>query len=131
MGLFEPIVLFSAVVGVVTLDGAPMADVEVERRYRWSWTDAEGSEVVRTDEQGKFAFPVITGSSFTARWFPHEPVVTQVIVVHHEGEEFEAWRYTKHNYHPNGELHRSLDFICDLAMEAEFRGEYYGICELS
>ena len=59
---------------------------------------AEGRPVV----EGRFYFPAIMGSSFWAGVLPHEPVITQAIVIRRENEEYEAWRFSKHNYREDG-----------------------------
>ncbi|MAE72407.1 MAG: hypothetical protein CME06_18295 [Gemmatimonadetes bacterium] len=60
---------------------------------------------------------------------PHEPVITQAILIGFDGRQHEAWRFTKHNYSAEGELQRPIKLVCDLDAEPEFQGEVYGICE--
>ena len=132
MALFEKMVLFSEVSGVVTNHGQPVAGAEVERVYNWGWKDVTKKERTTTDGEGRFAFPEATGSTIAGSILPHEPVITQSILIRHEGVEFEAWDYEKHNYTRNGELGgRALNLICELSTEPSFKDPYYGICTLA
>lgn len=138
MAFARTLTLFSEVSGVVVRDGQPVPGAEVERRYIWHWKDQTGSDKAVTDANGQFRFPAVTGSSFFGALIPHEPVVQQTIVIRSGGSEFQAWKYTKHNYDADGEFpgHR-LRLRCDLAHESSYhliddkaKLGYQGLCTL-
>ena len=78
-----------------------------------------------------------TGSTFFGSLIPHEPVVQQTIVIRSGGTEYQAWKFTKHNYDANGEAGRALKLRCELGAKNEFhlldaraKTGYQGICTL-
>lgn len=131
MAFSKNLYLFSDVQGVVLNKGVPVPDTEVERIYNWGWKDVTGQEKTMTDAQGRFHFDPVVQSSFWASILPHEPVVTQKILIRQGGTEYKAWMFTKHNYEENGELSgKSIRLSCDLASEASAKGDVFGICEM-
>ncbi|RZI58285.1 MAG: hypothetical protein EOP37_16500 [Rubrivivax sp.] len=123
--------LFSEVNGVVLLDGRPVEGVEVEQKYNWHWGEKKASRTTRTDAQGRFHFPVITGRSITGSLLPHEPVIVQEIHFVHQGKTHHGWFQAKHNYENQGELDgQPMRLVCDLKDEPTGRPEIqsYGIC---
>ena len=48
--------------------------------------------------------PLMTGSSFSTTWLPHEAVVNQLITVEHGGVKHEVWVCSKRDYLLNSEL---------------------------
>jgi hypothetical protein len=128
MGFFGSNVLFSAVQGQVTLNGQPVSGAEVVRHYRWAWNKSEGNETVRTDAHGHFAFGAEKKSGGMSGLLPHEPVIFQEIVIRHDGREYIAWQYTKHNYDDRGELRgKAIDLLCELSQPAVDNGTYFGL----
>jgi hypothetical protein len=131
MAFFKTFTLFSAVEGIVLLEGRPVEGVEVEQTYYWHWGDKRGTTVVRTDAQGRYQFPVVTGRSITANLLPHEPVIDQDVNFVYKGKTFRGWFHSKHNYGDMGELPgKPLRLVCDLRDEPVGRPEIgsYGIC---
>ena len=133
MGLFDigKVCLFSATTGVVTLDGAPLAGVEVERAYKWQGTEYT-RETATTDAEGRFAFPAAYGRS-VAKYTPVEPVVHQRILLRREGREYLAWERSKRDYDEDTELEgKKIDLRCDLSNEVRdvqmARGVVSGLC---
>lgn len=121
--------LFSRVDGVVLLDGKPVPGAEVERIYHWGWKDVTRSDSVRTDAEGHFSFPPVLESSLLGSILPHEPLVSQRILIRYDGREHKGWMYTKHNYRENGELGgRPIRLRCSLESEPSQHGEVFGIC---
>lgn len=110
-----PMYLFSAVDGVVTRRGKPLPGCRVERSFFWHWKDERGSESAVTDAGGRFAFAEIARTSLLGSLLPHEPMVEQTILIHHDGRSCRAWTFDKRNYDKNGELQgRSISLRCDL-----------------
>lgn len=131
MALSKELYLFSKTEGVVLQHNQPVAGAEVERIYNWHWKDKVRSEITRTDDRGRFRFAAATGTSWLGSLLPHEPVVVQMIYIHHQGKKYEAWLFTKHDYEPNSELDgRPLRLVCRLDSPPEHRDRVYGICTL-
>lgn len=124
----DDLYLFSAVTGTVLDHGEPVRDAEVRRTYTWAWKETTATDRAHTDAAGRFALPAITGSSVTGALLPHEPVVTQEIVIERRGVVYKAWSFTKHNYRNNGELGGALRLTCRLEDPPVFRGDVFGIC---
>lgn len=122
--------LFSAVHGVVLDHGQPVAGATIERSYKWAWNGKKGGDQTTTDAAGKFALPVIWGSSFTGSILPHEPFIDQTILIKHGGKSYDAWLLFKRSYRENSELDgRPIDLVCRLEAEPDRHGEVFGICE--
>ena len=123
--------LFSEVEGIVLRDGEPVVGALVEQEYHWHWGNQRRSSTAVTDRNGRFHFPTITGSSFTAQLFPHEPVITQYLRIMFESQSYEGWFHSKHNYEEKGEFGESpLRLQCDLKDEPGPHPEIgsFGIC---
>lgn len=123
--------LFSEVKGAVFLNGKPVKGAEVEQEYNWHWKKEKKSSVTKTDEQGNFHFPTVTGKSMTAGLLPHEPVIVQYLRIRYEGKEYQGWFHTKHNYDDLGELKgRPIRLKCELTDEPGPHPEIesFGIC---
>lgn len=105
LAFLKPLVLMSPMEGtLIEASGEPVVGVRLVRRWDWVWTNRQGADETVTDEEGKFQFPRVTGSSVTARLLPHEPNVRQIIVAHSPTGEVEIWRAIKGNYEENSEL---------------------------
>jgi hypothetical protein len=129
MALFGKVFLFSEVEGVVVHRGQPVAGATVERSYHWGWKDQTFSSTVATDASGRFSFPEDSRSSMGGSLLPHEPLITQKILIRHDGRQYEAWIFTKRNYDQNGELKgRKIRLTCDLDRTPSHTGKVYGIC---
>lgn len=127
---FKKPVLFSEVTGIVMNKGVPLPNVEVKRVYV-----EEYDEIVDrtyTNSEGKFSFRPIYRPRF--RWFdlvPHEIVITQKLIMIHEGKEYEGFICIKDNYKHNGELGgKPISLVCDLRNEFKDNGDFTGICRL-
>ncbi|TBU81483.1 hypothetical protein DNK06_06795 [Pseudomonas daroniae] len=131
MAFGKTLYLFSEVEGIVLLDGQPVEGVEVERICHWK--DELKTERMLTDALGRYHFPEITAKSLLWSLLPHEPVVFQLLRIHHQGKLHKGWDFTKHNYDSLGEVknHR-LKFVCDLNSEpaAHRETESFGSCIL-
>ena len=77
MAFGKSFVLCSPFAGTVVTDGGkPAAGIEVERHWVWAWNDQSGTDKTVSDENGKFEFPIVKGSSFFGAFLPHEPNIT-------------------------------------------------------
>jgi hypothetical protein len=122
--------LFSAVTGTVLEHGTPVAGAEIERTYTWAWKEVTATDAAKTDAQGRFSLPPVTATSILGSLLPHEPVVTQQIVIRNNGVLYRAWAFTKHNYRENGELGRPLNLTCRLEGPPAFHGDVFGLCSV-
>ena len=121
------LVMFSEVEGQVVRGGDPVPEVVVERKWHWAYKDRTGVDAVTTDADGRFAFPAVLQSSFLAAWLPMEPVVSQEIHIQADGQDYEAWMFSKHNYDSDGELGRPIRLTCELEREPTTVDDVYGI----
>jgi len=111
-------VIFSKVHGVVLNQGNPVANATVTRYFNFGWTDEERTESTKTNNDGSFEFPIIKRFSLATSVLPHEPSVSQIIKIHHDGKEYIAWHLNKRNYEENGELGgKPINLTCELTKE--------------
>lgn len=131
MSIFSENVMFSEVVGVVTLNNVPVSNVEVEQYYRWSWDDKKEVDNITTNENGVFKFEKKLKRGGVSTLIPHEPVIFQQITIKYNGNEYIAWQYTKHNYEENGELKgKQINMMCELSNKPVEHEGYVGICTI-
>jgi hypothetical protein len=124
--------LFSAVKGVVLDHGRPVEGAIIERSYKWSWKDQSGGDNTTTDARGAFSLPVIWGHSLSASLLPHEPLISQTILIKYGGKSYDAWLFSKGGYQENDELDgRAISLMCRLEAQPSRHEGVFGICELS
>lgn len=126
-------IMFSSVKGQIVQNGKPVAGAKVVRQYVWQWNGKKVIEETTSDGSGNFSFKQASQSSLLTSIVPHEPVITQLILIHFADKKYEAWSFSKRNYDDMGELRRPIEIICDLDTkpdnyfkDAEF---VYGICK--
>lgn len=106
--------LFSAMSGVVTVDGKPAANLRLVR------TAAFGSiktDETRTDQLGRFEFPPVYERT-VAKFLPQEFVVKQDIVADYNHEPIKIWDGVKRKPEENAEARgKPLVVECELLME--------------
>jgi hypothetical protein len=119
---------------LVDADGNPAAGVEVVRTWEWAWTSDTGSDSAQTDGDGRFSFGVVTGSSFSARLVPHQPVIHQEITANGPSGPVLLFSVDKQNYDPDSELFgrgltlTKLNFVCRIDQEPGDTGAFWGTC---
>lgn len=89
------IILFSALAGILTINGEPAPDTEV---IRTAYLGKAYTQRVFTDAQGRFHFNKLTRRKSLLLFFPHQPLVDQKIVARANGQEYLLWDYLKYNY---------------------------------
>ncbi|PCJ52837.1 MAG: hypothetical protein COA79_23255 [Planctomycetota bacterium] len=124
--------LSSKIKGNVLLDGKPVEGATLKRTVGFQKKIID--ETI-SNSMGEFSFPEVIKFSLWG-WLPHNPSVTQFILIWYKDIEYQAWGYQKGNYDDDGELFgRKMNLRCDLANEnmlhkvSDFKS-YKGICEL-
>jgi hypothetical protein len=82
--------LFSAMSGVITLDGKPVANARLVRKAE----HGAKSDEATTDKEGNFKFPAMYKRT-VAKYLPQEFVVHQEIVVSYNNKEYQLWEGVK------------------------------------
>jgi hypothetical protein len=131
MSFFNPgkTCVFSQVKAQLTLNGEPLKNATVIRRWEWN---ALREEQTQTDHEGYFEFPAIFGSSIS-RFLPVEIVIAQGLYAIVEGEEMLLWSNSKRTAEENAEFNgRPISLLCELSNEMEINREYgsqmYTLC---
>jgi len=123
--------VFSEVKARLTLDGAPLKNVKVIRR--WEWHKPKHDEAT-TDANGYVTFPSIYESSIT-RLLPAEIVIGQQLSVELAGEDRVFWTSAKREAQKNSE-YGGADFnvSCELNNEEvlieDYRSMIVTMCKL-
>lgn len=132
MSFFSPgkTCVFSEVKARVTLNGEPVKNASVIRR--WEWKELQ-EERTTTDNDGYFTFPAAYESSVT-RMLPIELVIAQGLYVVVDGEEQKIWSNSKRNPEQNSEFQgQPISLVCELTNEMritrEFRSRMHTLCE--
>ena len=123
MGIFDAgkTCVFSAVKARLTMNGEPIKDAKVIRR--WEWNELQ-EEITATDENGEFEFPAVFESSIT-RMLPVELVIAQGLYVVIEGKEKKFWSNSKREPEENAEFQgRSIDLSCELTNESKIYRDF-------
>ncbi len=138
------VVIFSAVHGVVTSQGKPVAGATLERETRWTWGKETVNDMATTGADGAFSFPAIKRKMLAGALLPHEPNVFQKITIQHGGKSYQAWSLNKRNYDNNGELMyfddnkgmvpyrdlaKPISIQCGLESPEHRSGKVFGICD--
>jgi hypothetical protein len=110
--------LFSAMSGVITLDGKPVANA---RLVRTADRDGAKTDETTTDNNGNFKFPAVFERTIT-KYLPQEFVVKQVIQVQYQGKEYAMWSGVKRKPEENAESSgKPLVVKCELNQEKQFK----------
>jgi hypothetical protein len=135
MGFLNKHIVFSAVDGIVTLQGEPLQNVKVTRSYSES---KKVDEVTYTDSEGRFKFPDwVDTTLFDFSFLPTEIRIIQEIVVEHQGTQYDAWISAKSDYEKNSELKGTpINLSCELSSEPSYKETpseqtVYGVCTIN
>lgn len=106
--------LFSAMSGVITLDGKPVTNALLKRTVKLS---KPKTDETRTDNNGHFEFPAAFERTIT-KFLPQEFVASQKIIVYYRDEEYELWTGVKRTPEENAESRgKPLVVQCELGSE--------------
>jgi len=101
-------VYFSEIEGLVTWNGKPVVGANVTRTAKVPAFDKNFEEKTETDSDGKFHFDRLEDKEFHFNplnlLFPAEPLVFQSIVIHYQGKDYLAWKFTRHSYDEESEF---------------------------
>jgi len=129
-GIFGSKTLFSAVTGVVQLEGKPCVGAQIEQ----SVSDGGGERIETekvTGSDGKFSFPEITKSKGLFSFLPGEFVASQELIIRFEGREYQGWISTKRSMEANSETGgRPFELICNLNEDPDYHDKSFGVCQL-
>jgi hypothetical protein len=93
----EQAVLFSAVEGRVLKDGQPLAGATLVREWDFAEDRVRASDTVTTDANGRFRFAPVLHAYRKSRFLAQQPVVSQLIRVKANGQEWRVWVASKHD----------------------------------
>lgn len=111
---FGKVCLFSGISGVITLDGAPVANA---RLVRTADRDGAKTDETTTDENGAFSFPPMYERTIT-KYLPQEFVASQKIMLYDSGKEYKIWESVKREPVENTESRgKPLVVGCELNSE--------------
>ncbi|APR68910.1 hypothetical protein CN03_16330 [Thalassolituus oleivorans] len=131
MSLFEPkkVCLFSAISGVITLNGEPAKGAHVKRIVEKFYSSGHNTDETMTDDNGYFELPAVFDQSFLGKFLPGEFVAPQQIFVTYEGEEYKIWAGVKRTREENAEARGDeLAVQCQLDSEPQaisVNGSFY------
>ena len=123
MSFFSPgkTCVFSQVRAKLTLNGEPVKNASIIRR--WEWKDLR-EEKTQTDSEGYFEFPPIFESSIK-RMLPIELVIAQGLYVIIDGEEQKIWSNSKRKPEENAEFQgQPIALVCELTDEMKVTREF-------
>lgn len=131
MPLLSNWVLCSEITGQVLMRGKPVAGASVRREYDWAWGNRKATDEAKTDADGHFSLPEITGRSISGALLPHQPHIHQVITVVVGVQDYPAWVFDKLDYDRNSETAgKPAALKCELTTEPHWNGKIYGICTI-
>jgi len=87
--------LFSAISGVITLDGKPVAGALIKRTVDKAHTHGEVTDETTTDVNGYFEMPSVWDRSLIGKVLPMEFAVPQEVFVYVDGQEYKIWSGVK------------------------------------
>ncbi len=110
--------IFSAISGVITLNGQPVAHA---RLIRTGEKERTHQDETTTDEKGYFEFPAMYERSI-AKYLPMEFVASQTIMVEYKGQTYKLWSGVKRKPEENTESRgKPLIVQCDLNQERDLK----------
>lgn len=113
--------VFSSVKARLLVDGKPVANKKVIRK--WNWNNPESDESM-TDDNGYVSFPSVFESS-VSRLLPIEISISQSLSVEVNGEVKDFWISSKREAEENSEYGGSnIDITCELTGEETLIKDY-------
>ncbi len=109
--------IFSAISGVITLNGQPVANAKV---IRTASKERDHQDETTTDENGHFAFPPMYERSI-AKYLPMEFVASQEIMVEYKNKSYKLWSGVKWKPEENAESRgKPLVVQCQLEIDDKY-----------
>lgn len=114
--------VFSPVRLTLTLDGKPLKETKVIRR--WAWNDDGSEDYAFTNGEGFVAFPEVRQRGIT-QIFPAEFVTSQQIAIVIDNKEERIWSSAKRSPTKNSELGgMPLELSCELNNEEKMYRDF-------
>ena len=95
--------LFSAISGVITLDGKPVAGALIQRTVDKAHTHGEVTDETTTDADGYFEMPSVWDRSLIGKVLPMEFAVHQEVLVRVDETQYKIWSGVKRKPEENAE----------------------------
>lgn len=113
--------VFSNVSAQLTMNGEPLKNVKVIRRWEWSELKEDSTT---TDDNGHFEFPAVFEKS-VSRLLPVELVIAQGLYVVVNGEEKKFWSNSKREPEENAEFQgKPIALACELTNEMKIYRDF-------
>lgn len=126
MSLFsttKEVVLSSPMEGTLTLNGKPAVGIKIERRLKWFDGKEVNTDFVVTKNNGHFTLPTIK-QTLKINSLVHF-LISQDIVVMHQGEEISIWYMSKGSKIEYGELGgKPINLRCEITDEERASHDY-------
>ncbi len=130
-GLFGSNTLFTAVDGVVTRDGEPVAGARIEQSAKLGAKEPTKQETT-TDQDGRFAFPQMDVGKGLGSLLPQQFAVGQEIIIYEDGKEFVGWVLTKFEPAAGSETGTDpIKLVCELTEDESGGEKHVGICRVA
>ncbi len=110
--------LFSAISGVITLNGKPVKNAQLKRIVGKAHAQGKVTDETTTDENGYFSMPAVFDKVLLAKVLPMEFSVPQEIFVYYEGKEYDIWSGVKRKREENSES-RGKPLVVKCELEGE------------
>lgn len=131
----EKVLLWPAIEGQILDNGKPVPGLELTQTLYWNYEENKAPPrvlTVKTDENGRFVLPKITGeisTGFLTRLL-HQPGIALGIETRFRGQLINIYAAANSTYtHKNGFEATDL-MVCDLSNLEEFDGRLVGNCEV-
>lgn len=130
-GLFGSNTLFTAVEGVVTQAGKPVAGARVQQSAKLGAKEPAKQETT-TDQNGRFAFPQLEAGKGLGSLLPQQFAVGQEIIIYEGGTEYVGWVLTKFESAAGTETGTDpIKLVCELTADESGGEKHVGICRLA
>ena len=128
----EKVLLWPEIQGQVLNDGKPVSGLDLTQTLYWNYEESTAAPrvlTVKTDAEGRFLFPKITGEikkSFLTRLF-HQPGIGLGIDTNFKGQKIGVFASMRNSYGAS----TTKVLICDVGDLREFDGSLLAQCDLT
>lgn len=132
----EQVLLWPAIEGQILNAGKPVHGLELTQTLYWNYEESKAPPrvlTVKTDAEGRFVFPKITGeisTGFMTRLF-HQPGIGLGIDTTFQGRLINLYAAANGTYTHKGGFEATDLMTCDLSNLEAFDGRLIGNCEVT